>query len=162
MASNHRHGKKKRPVRIVIADDHILLRELLVKFLSENFDRLRVIGEVASIDAAIRVCLDLKPDLLLPRVLLMGPSNEAAIARLRQRLPKINIFLYSGAAAKDSDIIYALRGSVDSHIGKAATLLEFLDALDRTLKGKSYFCGDSSRLLAEVVAGRRHNQRSKT
>lgn len=144
---------------MVIAEDDVLVRDILITFLSTRFDSLRCVAGVSTFEEAVAACIGFKAHLLVLRLLLLGPSGENVIAELRKRLPKLNILLYSGTAARNMDVIRAIRSPANGHVGKTATLAEFIEAIERTLTGKSYFCRGSNRLLAEIASGR-HSPKS--
>jgi len=144
---------KQRRVRVVIVEDYILLRELIVKLLSEKLSPVHFVATVATLSAAIRACLRFSPDLLLVRVAMLNRDNESAVARLRQKLPKLKILLYAGPAATDQNIIRAIRHGVSGCIGKRGSAGDFLAAIEQTRTGGTYFCSESSRLLSEIACG---------
>jgi two-component system response regulator NreC len=148
--------KAKRPIHVVIAEDHILLRQLIAKFLCDNGHPFRLAAAAETVKAAVHACIKSTPDLLLLRLGLIGADDEIAISRLRKKLPDIKILLYAGPSATDTRIARALRGGAEGLLGKARGVDDFLEAINRVIHGDTYFCPETSRILSKLVSGRRH------
>jgi DNA-binding NarL/FixJ family response regulator len=148
-------GTKKavRPIRFVIADDHVLVRELIVHLLTSDLVPMESLAEVDSAERALAACQCVRPDILLVDLRILAPTGQATIAQLRKRTPSVRILLYSGGAS-DRDIVRAMQEGVDGFIGKNDTSHEFREAMYRIAQGANYFCSQSSRLLAEIAAGK--------
>src|ERR1700730_8748622 len=97
-------AKRKGAVRIVVAEDHVLLRELIIKFLSDSSPLIRIVAEVATMVAAAQACTEFQPDLLILPLALLGAAGGTAIARMRKDVPQLNVLVYVGPLAKEKDI----------------------------------------------------------
>lgn len=142
-----------RPVRFVVADDHVFLRELIVTFLEDDSHPFRLVAEVATVDAALRTCRQLEVDLLLLNIQLFSIDVGAAINKLRRRNPPLRVLCYSGRVG-ESEIIPLLKCGVDGLIGHCGDRAEFLEAIKRICRGESYFCAFTSHLLADLATGK--------
>ena len=142
-----------RACRIAVAEDHTLLRELIIKLIETDCDSYELVAEFASTDEAARRCGDVRAEILVIGLNIVLSAGAPALTRLRQLLPGLRILLYS-ASGSDEEIVKALQQGVDGFIGKANSSSEFLYALDRLSHGDSYFCGQSSRLLSEIASGK--------
>lgn len=144
----------RRRLRVVIAENHVLLRDLIAKLLSESSNCFRLVASVATFMAAMDVCADLKPDLLLISVALLGGETSLQISRIRVRAPQIGILAYGTPHVRNAFAIQAIKGGVTSYVGNTRGLSAFLEAIDRTARGEPYFCPESSRFLTEIACGK--------
>jgi DNA-binding NarL/FixJ family response regulator len=115
---NERSPARKR---VIAADDQARILEVIAAMLLESFD---VIGLVADGSAALRACLDLKPDLVVLDISMPGMSGIEVAAELRKRgaLAKI-VFL---TVYEDAEILakclttgglgYVVKGRMDSDL----------------------------------------------
>ena len=80
-------------IRVVIVDDHVLVREGIRQALS--VDGLEVVGEAGSGPEGYEVALATRPDVVLMDISLPGENGMAATARLRASLPEVRVLMLS-------------------------------------------------------------------
>src|SRR5439155_15547732 len=100
------NSQTSKTVRIVVADDHAIFRDGLVKLLETKAD-LRVVGTAGDGQAAMKVVGDLDPDLLLLDVAMPRMTGLAALSELRLRATRASVILVT-AAIDRSEIITGL------------------------------------------------------
>src|SRR6476646_7839933 len=81
-------------IRLLIADDHQILREGLKYVVSQSRD-IRVIGEADDGDAVLELCRKVDADVLLLDVSMPGPGALAVIAKLKALRPQLRILVLS-------------------------------------------------------------------
>lgn len=148
-----------KPVRLVVAEDRILLRELIVAFFKTHSSNFQVLASVDSAEAALHACQESGAEILLIDLGLAGAAGGAFLAELRRRVQSLRILLYCGSAS-DEEIIKAMQFGIDGFISKRNDTLKLLQAIDQISRGDSYFCAHSSRLLAEIASGK-HLERER-
>ena len=76
-------GGRRGPVRVLIADDHQVVREGLRMILSEERETIEVVGEAADGQEVVRLAERLQPDVVLMDLLMPGMDGVAATERVR-------------------------------------------------------------------------------
>ena len=134
--------------RIVIADDHALLRAGLRALLTQE-PGIEVVGEADNGREAIRAVGELAPHLVLMDLSMPEMNGMEAITEIKRRYPNVRVLVVT--LHKAEDYIHAsLKAGADGYILKDATQEEFRVAIQSVLRGKTYLCMDVS---ANVVSG---------
>ena len=81
-----------RPVRLVLIDDHQLVREGICALLALESD-LSVVGQAANIDAGIQMVRQLSPDLVICDLNMPGCTGGLAVKRLNQECPNSRVLV---------------------------------------------------------------------
>ena len=82
-------------IRVLLVDDHAMVRRGLEAFLSD-FDDLVIVGEASDGEAAIEICGRLQPDVVLMDLLLPGMDGATATCEIRTRFPHIQVIALTG------------------------------------------------------------------
>ena len=80
------------PIRVILVDDHAMLRKGLRFFLA-GFDDLELVGEAASAKEAIRQCAELQPDVVLMDMIMPDMDGAAATQTIREQSPEIHSYV---------------------------------------------------------------------
>ena len=129
-------GHFSRRIRLVIADDHALIRELLVYQLSALAE-VEVVGEAGNGREAVEAAETLKPDIVLMDMVMPGLNGLEATRQIRQRLLKTRVLVLSGFI-DDAQIIAALRAGASGYVLKHSNVEELLLALRAVYHGNTY------------------------
>jgi NarL family two-component system response regulator YdfI len=81
-----------KPIRILVADDHLIIRQGL-RLILETQEGFELIGEAADGAEAVRLCAELKPDVVLMDLRMPGMDGLTAIERLRVEQPEIAVVI---------------------------------------------------------------------
>jgi len=127
-----------RLIRIVLADDHPVVRIGVRNMLSES-DGFEVIGEAADGDDAITLTLDLQPDILLLDVLMPRLPGLEAMRAIMNGTPTVKILLLTSTITTQQ-IIEALQIGARGIVLKDA-LAGHLQTAIRTVYGGDYWIG---------------------
>lgn len=134
--------------RILIADDHALLRAGLRALLTQD-PAIEVVGEADNGRDAIRAVGELAPHLVLMDLTMPEMNGMEAITEIKRRYPNVRVLVLT--LHKAEDYIHAsLKAGADGYILKDATQEEFCVAVRSVLQGKTYLSMDVS---ANVVSG---------
>ena len=124
------------PFRILIADDHGIMREGLTALLVGEPD-LQVVGTANNGREAIRSAAQLEPHLIIMDVSMPLTDGPEAITHIKRRNPAIKVLVLT-FHTDDSHIHNALRSGADGYVLKDDSRPELLNAIRSVLSGKSY------------------------
>ena len=123
-------------IRIVIADDHRILRAGLKTLLSTD-SNLEVIGEATNFEESIQQVNELRPDILLMDIGMPGMDGLEAIPILRQKSPQTQILVLT--MHEDTALVQAyLHAGASGYIIKRAAESELIDAIYVVWRGMIY------------------------
>jgi DNA-binding NarL/FixJ family response regulator len=139
-------------IRILVADDHPMLREGLVSVLSTQPD-LEVIGEATDGSETVRLAERLEPDVILLDLEMPGLDGVAALEKLRDAGSGARTIVFT-AYDTDERILGALRAGARGYLLKGASRTEIFDAI-RTVHSGGSLLGPvvTTRLLEHVERG---------
>ncbi len=135
------------PLRILLADDHPILREGLALILDNQAD-MTVVGEASNGREAVEVFSQLQPDVTLMDLRMPEMGGVEAITAIRAEFPAACIILlttYDG----DEDIYRGLRAGAKSYLLKDASTQEILSAIRQVCTGKNHISPAVGARLAE-------------
>ena len=144
-------GEKKR---IMIAEDHTILREGLRMLLSSNPD-LEVVAEAQDGLDAVRLAENLKPDLILMDLSMPRMNGMGAIQEIKKQCPPTKILVLTVHKSEEY-ILATLKAGADGYVLKDATHSELMLAIKCIFSGKSYLSpGISEKVIEGYLEGRK-------
>ncbi len=143
-----------KPHRIVIVEDHRILREGLRALLSSNPD-FEVVGEAENGVEAIRRAEELEPDLVLLDLSMPKMDGLDAIAEIKNKCPGTKLLVLTVHKAEEY-IFASLKAGADGYLLKDATYEELALAIKNVLAGRPYLSpGISGKLVAGYLKGKK-------
>ena len=140
-------------VRIVLTDDHTILREGLRALLSADPD-FEIIGEAGDGREAVRCVEKLGPDLLLMDLSMPRMSGMDAISEIKRRYPETKIIALTVHKTEEY-LLSTLQAGVDGYILKDATHDELVMAIHNVMAGKRYLSpGISEKVIKGYLDGK--------
>lgn len=133
-------------IRIVIADDHELIREGVKKILRGPKD-MRIVGEAADLEHTIELLGQLSPDIVILDISLPGHEGLEGLAEIRQRFPLIPVLILS-MYPEERFAIRALKTGAFGYITKAMAAEELIRAIRKIISGGAYVSPRLADLLA--------------
>src|SRR5918998_1624456 len=139
------------PSRILIADDHDLVREGLRAVLSGE-DDLEVVGEARDGQEALKMCRSLEPDLVLMDVRMPKSDGLEATRAIKSEMPKVSVVMVTMHENPDY-LLEAVRAGAAGYVLKDSSGERIADAVGRTLAGDSPLDQQLTMRLLEKLSG---------
>ncbi len=147
------------PARLLIADDHDLVREGLRAVLAGEVD-LEVVGEARDGQEALEMCRSLEPDLVLMDVRMPKSDGLEATRAIKEEMPKVSVVMVTMHENPDY-LLEAIRAGAAGYILKDAEGERLVGAVRRTLNGESPLNEELAMRLLRSLA-REQEQSSQT
>lgn len=147
-------------MRVVIAEDHTILRAGLQAILSSR-PGIEVVGEAGDGREAVRCVDKLNPDLLLIDLSMPKLNGMDAIREIKSRHPEIKIIVLT-VHKSDEYIIASLDAGADGYMLKDAGQNELLLAIDYVMAGKMFLSPSISDKVIQVYLENKKENRTKT
>lgn len=138
------------PIRLLLADDHPLIREGIRSLLSEN-ERLEIAGEAEDGQGLIDAYKRFQPDVVLADIKMPGLSGLDALARLVADFPGIRFIVLTMHEEREY-VINALRLGASGYVMKNAEREELVRAIITVYDGGRYFSPEVANILADTVS----------
>lgn len=141
-------------IRLLVVDDHPIVRQGLVTVLSDEPD-FEVVGSSASADEAVQMAREERPDVVLLDLELPGTDGVTAIPLLHAADESIRILVFT-AYASDERVFGAMGAGAAGYLLKGASTAEIAQAIRVVHGGESYI---EPRIAARLLAEARTPQR---
>jgi len=132
----------RKPIRVLIADDHPLVRNGLRGCLARH-GRFLVVGEAADGREAVARAKELSPDLVLMDIDMPKLNGLSATEILHRDNPKMKILILS-VHDPAQYVLPAIKAGARGYLSKNAPTEELLQAIEMVAAGESYFNSDAS------------------
>jgi DNA-binding NarL/FixJ family response regulator len=139
-----------KPYRILLAEDHILFRQLIKKSL-EAIPDIKVIGEADDGIRLIESLKILKPHMIILDIGMPGLSGIEAAKIIKQDYPEIKILILTMYKSKDH-LKHALYAKVDGYLLKENAFSDLITAIEVIRKGDKYISNIMLKNLSEYIS----------
>jgi NarL family two-component system response regulator LiaR len=140
------------PIRVILVDDHAMLRKGLRFFLA-GFDDLELVGEAASAKEAIRLCAELEPDVVLMDMIMPDMDGAAATQVIRQQTPGTQVIALTSFQEEDL-IERALEAGAISYLLKNVSAQALAEAIRQAHAGHSTLAPEATEALIKATRQR--------
>jgi len=137
MLQNLKVSASKQSIRVLIADDHPVVRKGLQSCLAKQ-DRVKIVGEASDGDEALQKAMELSPDVVLMDISMPRMSGLAATEVLREQAPNIKILVLSVHNNKDY-IFRIIQAGAHGYVSKEASPEELSEAIECVHAGETFF-----------------------
>jgi len=138
----------EKKIRVLVADDHALIRAGLAKTLGSEAN-ITIVAEAEDGEKAIEKALELKPDIILMDVYMPVRTGLDAMVTINESLPETQVIMLT-VSDKEEDLFRALRLGARGYLLKSAKVTEVLDAVTRVAAGEA--------MLSPSLVGRLVNE----
>ena len=141
-------------IRVLIADDHAVVRRGLRTFLDLQ-DDIEVVGEAEDGEQAVDAAAQLTPDVVLLDLVMPRRDGVAAIPEIRERSPRTRVIVLT-SFLDDDKVIPAVRAGASGYVLKDVQPQDLVQAI-RTVHGGEALLhpGAAARVMAELAEGAR-------
>jgi DNA-binding NarL/FixJ family response regulator len=141
----------KPPVRVLIADDHAVVREGLNLFLAEENDDVEVVGEARDGAEAVSAAQRLKPDVILMDVMMPRMDGIEALRRIKESGLRTQILMLT-TFAEESQVRQAIQAGAIGYLMKDVLKPELIAAIRAASQGRPTLHPEAqSRLITHLT-----------
>ncbi len=138
-----------RQIRILLADDHMMVRSGLATVLGV-YDDMELVGEAGDGEEAIRLCESLQPDVVLMDLLMPNVDGVAATRTIKERWPEIQVVALTSFKEKEY-VEGALKAGASGYLLKNVSAEELVAAIRRVVAGQPSLSPEAARVLIQKV-----------
>lgn len=132
------------PIRLLLADDHEIVRAGLANMLGPEPD-IDIVGEARDGVEAITKALELQPDIILMDIFMPGCSGLEAMVAIKEKLPSTRVLMLT-ISEQEEDLFQAVRFGAQGYLLKGATIDDIVTAIRQVAEGQV--------MLSPYVAGK--------
>jgi RNA polymerase sigma factor (sigma-70 family) len=132
-----------KPIRVLIADDHALVRAG-IRALVEKIEGIVVVGEAGTGSEAMELVEDLKPNLMLLDITMPDGSGFDVLDHVTKNYPDLKVIVLTVHDAGEY-AIRALREGAAGFLPKSAASIELEQAIQTVIRGEVYISPETSR-----------------
>src|SRR3954469_5951245 len=138
-------------IRVLVADDHSVVRKGLRTFLSLD-DELEIVGEASDGEQAVQLARQLHPDVVLMDIKMPKTDGIAATTIIRQELPDTEVIALT-SVLEDASVVGAVRAGAIGYLLKDTEADELCRAIEAAAAGQVQLSPQAAaRLMREVRA----------
>ena len=142
---------KKQSIRVLVADDHPVVRKGVQICLAKQ-EKIKVVGEAVDGDEALRKARELSPDVVLMDISMPGMNGLAVTEVLRKESPGMKVLVLSVHGNKDY-IFRVIHAGAHGYVSKEAPPEELVRAITTVHDGEPFFSEEIARAaLTEFVS----------
>lgn len=138
--------------RVVVADDHTLVRQSVLKAVRGE-EGVEIVGEAADGPSTLAAVTEEQPDLLVADIAMPGADGLAVAEQLRRDSPRTRV-LFLSMHDDDASLQRAVALGAAGFVSKSASIEELLEAIRAIRDGGSYLSSDVASRVMDLAAGR--------
>lgn len=136
-------------MRVLIADDHTMVRESLVSVLQAEAD-IEVVAQAADGIEALELAARTRPDIVVTDLSMPRLSGLEVVRRLREMLPNVRILVLT-MHQEDEYVLQAVRAGASGYLVKDSAASELLAAVRSLNTGRGHFGPQAAKALADQL-----------
>jgi NarL family two-component system response regulator LiaR len=137
------------PIRVMLVDDHAVVRSGLGAFLLA-FDDLELVADAGGGEEAVRLCQQVKPDVVLMDLVMPGMDGAAATHAIRERCPHIQVIALT--SFKEKELVQgALEAGAIGYLLKNVSADELADAIRAAHAGRPTLAPEAAQALIQTA-----------
>jgi two-component system, NarL family, response regulator LiaR len=138
-----------QPIRVLLVDDHTMVRRGLAIFL-KVFDDLQMVGEADNGADAIQRCAEIRPDVVLMDMVMPGMDGVSATRAIRQRFPQVQVIALT--SFKEGELIKkALEAGAIAYLLKDVSADELAQAIRAAHAGRATLSPEAAQAIVQTA-----------
>jgi NarL family two-component system response regulator LiaR len=138
-----------QPIRVMLVDDHMMVRRGLATFL-KVFDDLQLVGEAENGAAAIQLCGEVLPDVVLMDMFMPDMDGATATRAIRQQFPQVQVIALT--SFKEGELIKkALEAGAIAYLLKDVSADDLVRAIRAAHAGRATLSPEAAQALVETA-----------
>lgn len=137
-------------IRVVLADDHTLVREGIKGLIEAKMPHLQVVGGASNGQEALQLCRELKPDLLLLDISMPGLGGLEVLAELKTIDPTLKVIIISQHTDR-AYVMRALKLGARGYLAKRAMAGELVSGIQAVLEGRTSLDPSIAELVVDAA-----------
>jgi NarL family two-component system response regulator LiaR len=138
-----------KPIRVMIVDDHTVVRGGL-RFFLMAFDDIELVAEAASGEEALRLCGEIQPDVVLMDMVMPGMDGAETTRLLRERHPQIQVLALT--SFENGDLVQsALQAGAIGYLLKDVPIDDLAQAIRSAQVGRSTLAPEAAQALVKAT-----------
>jgi NarL family two-component system response regulator LiaR len=139
-----------KPIRVMIVDDHAVVRSGLSAFL-QSYDDLELAGDARTGEEAVQLCAQTQPDVVLMDLIMPGMDGAAATQAIRQSCPQTQVVILT-TFKEEALVQKALAAGAIGYLLKDVQSDELAQAIRLAHAGQSTFCPEATQALIHAAS----------
>jgi len=135
-------------VRILLVEDHVVMREGLRGLISQQAD-MEVVGEASDGNEAVELARRLKPDIIIMDVRMQGMDGVEATQRIKEEMPDSKVVVLSAYGNREY-IMGMAKAGMSGYLLKDCAFEELVGAIRTVLQNKSYLSPAVARVILDA------------
>jgi NarL family two-component system response regulator LiaR len=138
------------PIRVMIVDDHDVVRRGLAAFLKSKVD-LELVGEASDGEDALHTCDQVQPDVILMDLVMPKMNGAAATRAIRERHPNVQVIALTSFQEKKL-VHEALQAGAISYLLKNVSVDDLAEAIRAAYAGRPTLAPEAAQALIQVAS----------
>jgi NarL family two-component system response regulator LiaR len=140
---------KDKMIRVMLVDDHAVVRSGLVTFLM-TCDGMELVGEASNGEQALSLCQKVKPDVVLMDLVMPGMDGATTTRKIREQCPEIQVIALT--SFKEQDLVQeALQAGAIGYLLKDISAEELANAIRAAYAGKPTLAPEAAQALIQAA-----------
>lgn len=140
---------ESQPIRVMLVDDHMVVRRGLAMVLSV-YKEFQVVGEAGDGEEALRLCEKLHPDVVLMDLLMPRMDGVVATQKIKERWPDTQVIALTSFKEKEY-VEGALKAGASGYLLKNVSADELVGAIKRAASGQPSLSPEAAQVLIQHV-----------
>ena len=138
------------PIRVMVVDDHDVVRRGLAAFLKSKVD-LELVGEASDGEDALHTCDQVQPDVILMDLVMPKMNGAAATRAIRERHPNVQVIALTSFQEKKL-VHEALQAGAISYLLKNVSVDDLAEAIRAAYAGRPTLAPEAAQALIQVAS----------